>query len=36
MPAPEPIAPPESLLQNKLVWAAAAIIVLMIIVLLFR
>ena len=29
-------APPESLLQNKFVWAAAAIIVLMILVLLFR
>jgi hypothetical protein len=40
-PAPEPaaLAPPapaEGLLQNKLVWAAAAIVVLMIIVLLFR
>jgi uncharacterized protein len=37
-PAPEP-APPartESLLQNKFVWAAAAIVVLMIVVLLFR
>jgi uncharacterized protein len=41
-PAPEPapeVAPPaprESLLQNKFVWAAAAIVVLMILVLLFR
>jgi hypothetical protein len=34
--APEPSPPPESLLQNKFVWAAAAIIVLMILVLLFR
>ena len=31
-----PAAPPESLLQNKFVWAAAAIVVLMILVLLFR
>jgi carbon monoxide dehydrogenase subunit G len=36
MPAPKPAAPPESLLQNKFVWAAAAIVVLMILVLLFR
>ena len=37
-PAPEPLppAPPESLLQNKFVWAAVAIVVLMILVLLFR
>jgi uncharacterized protein len=41
-PAPEPIpepappAPSESLLQNKFVWAAGAIVVLMLIVLLFR
>jgi carbon monoxide dehydrogenase subunit G len=37
-PAPEPFppAPPESLLQNKFVWAAVAIVVLMILVLLFR
>jgi carbon monoxide dehydrogenase subunit G len=37
-PAQEPVppAPPESLLQNKFVWAAAAIVVLMILVLLFR
>jgi uncharacterized protein len=37
-PAPEapPPAPRESLLQNKFVWAAAAIVVLMILVLLFR
>jgi hypothetical protein len=37
-PAPEPVPPahPESLLQNKFVWAAAAIVVLMILVLLFR
>ena len=41
-PAPEPVAqeaPParaESLLQNKFVWAAAAIVILMILVLLFR
>ena len=37
-PAPEaaPPAPAESLLQNKFVWAAAAIVVLMILVLLFR
>ena len=37
-PAPAPtVAPPaESLLQNKFVWAAAAIVVLMILVLLFR
>jgi hypothetical protein len=34
--APEPSPRPESLLQNKFVWAAAAIIVLMILVLLFR
>jgi carbon monoxide dehydrogenase subunit G len=37
-PAPEPAypAPSEGLLQNKFVWAAAAIVVLMILVLLFR
>jgi carbon monoxide dehydrogenase subunit G len=37
-PAPEPIPPlpAESLLQNKFVWAAVAIVVLMILVLLFR
>jgi uncharacterized protein len=38
-PAPAPSAPPavpEGLLQNKLVWAAAAIVVLMILVLLLR
>jgi hypothetical protein len=35
-PEPLPPAPPESLLQNKFVWAAAAIVVLMILVLLFR
>jgi uncharacterized protein len=37
-PAPEPLppAPPESLLQNKFVWAALAIVVLMVLVLLFR
>ena len=37
-PAPEPLpaAPTESLLQNKFVWAAVAIVVLMILVLLFR
>ena len=37
-PAPEPLppAPSESLLQNKFVWAAVAIVVLMILVLLFR
>jgi uncharacterized protein len=38
-PAPEtapPPAPRESLLQNKFVWAAAAIVILMILVLLFR
>jgi uncharacterized protein len=37
-PAPEPAppAPAESLLQNKFVWAAAAIVLLMIFVLLFR
>ena len=35
-PALEPVAPTESLLQNKFVWAAAAIVVLMILVLLFR
>jgi uncharacterized protein len=37
-PAPEPLppAPPESLLQNKFVWAAVAIVLLMILVLLFR
>jgi carbon monoxide dehydrogenase subunit G len=34
--APEPAAPAESLLQNKFVWAAAAFVVLMILVLLFR
>jgi len=36
LPEPPPAAPAESLLQNKLVWAAAAIVVLMILVLLFR
>jgi carbon monoxide dehydrogenase subunit G len=39
VPEPAPAAPParaESLLQNKFVWAAAAIVVLMIVVLLFR
>jgi uncharacterized protein len=37
-PAPEPLpsAPPESLLQNKFVWAALAIMMLMVLVLLFR
>ena len=37
-PAPEPLpaVPSESLLQNKFVWAAVAIVVLMILVLLFR
>jgi carbon monoxide dehydrogenase subunit G len=37
-PGPEPVpsAPPESLLQNKFVWAAVAIVLLMILVLLFR
>jgi carbon monoxide dehydrogenase subunit G len=37
-PGPEPVppAPPESLLQNKFVWAAVAIVGLMILVLLFR
>jgi carbon monoxide dehydrogenase subunit G len=35
-PIPEPAGPAEGLLQNKLVWAAAAIVVLMILVLLFR
>jgi uncharacterized protein len=37
-PTPEPIPPlpAESLLQNKFVWAAVAIVVLMILVLLFR
>ena len=37
-PAPEPArpAPAESLLQNKFVWAAVAIVILMILVLLFR
>jgi carbon monoxide dehydrogenase subunit G len=37
-PAPEPLpsAPPESLLQNKFVWAALAIVILMVLVLLFR
>jgi uncharacterized protein len=35
-PMPAPAAPAESLLQNKFVWAAAAIVVLMILVLLFR
>jgi carbon monoxide dehydrogenase subunit G len=35
-PEPAPPAPTESLLQNKFVWAAAAIVVLMIVVLLFR
>jgi uncharacterized protein len=36
MPEPAPLAPFESLLQNKFVWAAVAIVVLMILVLLFR
>jgi uncharacterized protein len=36
MPEPAPPAPPESLLQNKFVWAAVAIVLLMILVLLFR
>jgi uncharacterized protein len=36
MPEPAPLAPSESLLQNKFVWAAVAIVVLMILVLLFR
>jgi hypothetical protein len=35
-PAPAPPAPAPSLLQNKFVWAAVAIVVLMILVLLFR
>jgi uncharacterized protein len=37
-PVPEPVppAPAESLLQNKFVWAAVAIVLLMILVLLFR
>ena len=35
-PSRLPAAPSESLLQNKFVWAAAAIVVLMILVLLFR
>jgi hypothetical protein len=37
-PVPEAArpAPAESLLQNKFVWAAAAIVILMILVLLFR
>jgi carbon monoxide dehydrogenase subunit G len=36
VPAAIPAAEPESLLQNKFVWAAAAIVALMILVLLFR
>jgi carbon monoxide dehydrogenase subunit G len=36
LPAPEPAAAPESLLQNKFVWAAGGIVALMILVLLFR
>jgi carbon monoxide dehydrogenase subunit G len=36
VPAPAPAAPRESLVQNKFVWAAAAIVVLMILVLLLR
>jgi carbon monoxide dehydrogenase subunit G len=36
VPAPATAAPRESLVQNKFVWAAAAIVVLMILVLLFR
>jgi uncharacterized protein len=35
-PEPAPTAPAESLLQNKFVWAAVAIVGLMILVLLFR
>ena len=35
-PLPTPAPPAESLLQNKFVWAAAAIVVLMLLVLLFR
>jgi hypothetical protein len=35
-PAPAPPVPAPSLLQNKFVWAAVAIVVLMILVLLFR
>jgi carbon monoxide dehydrogenase subunit G len=35
-PMPAPALPAESLLQNKFVWAAVAIVVLMILVLLFR
>jgi hypothetical protein len=31
-----PASPPESLLQNRFVWASAAIVLLMILVLLFR
>jgi uncharacterized protein len=36
VPEAAPHAAPESLLQNKFVWAAAAIVILMILVLLFR
>jgi carbon monoxide dehydrogenase subunit G len=36
IPEAAPAAAPESLLQNKFVWAAAAIVVLMIVALLFR
>src|SRR5690606_19114761 len=36
IPEAAPPAPPESIWQNKFVWAAAAIVLLMIIVLLFR
>ena len=36
VPEPTPPAPAEGLLQNKFVWAAAAIVLLMILVLLFR
>jgi carbon monoxide dehydrogenase subunit G len=35
-PAPSRAAPAENLLQNRFVWAAAAIVVLMLLVLLFR
>jgi carbon monoxide dehydrogenase subunit G len=35
-PVPAPAAAPPSLLQNKFVWAAVAIVILMILVLLFR
>ncbi|HEX2478510.1 MAG TPA: SRPBCC domain-containing protein, partial [Geminicoccaceae bacterium] len=36
MPEAAPPAAPESLLQNKFVWASAAIVILMIVALLFR